>query len=235
MSRTSQFLSVHSVPLIVGAALFVCTGAWAQAPEINWSLDSAIRQIERQARDFQTAMARVELVKTNEDGTEVDRVMGTVFVRADGNTRYNIDGGQDVTFVDRSVVSQYDATAGTVEEYSLKKHKDRLEPFARLGFSATGSDMKKDYLLTVLGEEEIDSHRTIVLELTPQRDAVRQTVRLVRLYIDQASWMPVRQVIKSTQNGTTLTMTYTGMARNLDLNTELFQDKWPRGTKKIKK
>jgi outer membrane lipoprotein-sorting protein len=235
MSRTSQFSFIHSVSLTLGAVLFACTGAWAQAPEINWSLDSAVRQIERQAKDFKTAMARVELVETREDGTEVDRVMGTVFVRADGKTRYNIDGEQYVTFVDRSAVSEYNATAGTVEEYSLRKHKNRLEPFARLGFSATGSDMKRDYLLTVLGEEEIGSHRTIVLELTPQRDGVRETVRLVRLYIDQASWMPVRQVFKSTRDGTTLTMTYTGMARNLALKTELFQNKWPRGTKKIKK
>ena len=64
---------------------------------------------------------------------------------------------------------------------------------------------------------------------------VRETVRLIRLYIDQAFWMPVRQVFKSTKDGTTLTMTYTGMARNLELKPELFRDKWPRGTNKVRK
>jgi len=209
--------------------------AWAQVPAINWSLDDAIRQIERQAKDFNTAMARVEMVRTADDGTEIEKLTGTGFFREDGSMRYNIDGGQRVTFADRGTVSRYNAETSTVEEYSLRKHKDRLEPFTRLGFSTTGKDMKKDYLITIIGEENIGGSRTVVMELTPERDNVRETVRLVRLYIDQASWMPVRQVFKSTKDGTTLTMTYTGMARNLELKSELFRDKWPRGTKKVRK
>ena len=219
----------------VSLLLLASGTAWAQAPSISWSLDSAIKQIERQAEDFETAMARVEVVRALDDGSEESRTMGTGFIHKDGNMRYNIDGGQLVTFVDKSTVSHYDASAETVEEYSLRKHKNRIEPFARLGFSTTGKDMKDDYLITIVGEEDIGDSRTVVMELTPDSEAVRQTVRLVRLYIDQASWMPVRQVFKATSDGATVTITYTGMARNLDLKPELFRDRWPRGTDKIKK
>ena len=221
--------------LLPGAVLVALQPASAQAPKINWSLDEAIQQIERQAKDFETGMARVETVRTGDDGTEISRSTGTGFIHRDGDMRYNIDGGKRVTFVDNHTVSQYNAEARTVEEYSLRKHKDRLEPFARLGFSTTGKDMKDDYLITIIGEEEIGSSRALVMELTPEKDSVRETVRLVRLYIDQASWMPVRQVFKSTKDGTTLTITYTGMARNLDLKPELFRDRWPRGTDTVKK
>lgn len=226
---------VRPVVLVLSVFLLCATTAWAQAPAINWSLDAAIRQIERQAKDFDTAMARVEIVETADDGSEISKSTGTGFIHRDGDMRYNIDGGQLVTFVDRHTVSNYDAGTSTVEEYSLSKHKDRLEPFARLGFSTTGKDMKRDYLITVIGEEEIGNSRTVVMELTPEKNNVRETVRLVRLYIDQASWMPVRQVFKATKDGTTLTITYTGMARNLELKPELFRDKWPRGTEKIRK
>jgi len=226
---------VRPIFLISGAILLAANTAWAQAPAIDWSLDDAIRQIERQAKDFDTAMARVEQVRTADDGTEVSKSTGTGFIHKDGDMRYNIDGGQLVTFVDRHTVSHYNAGTSTVEEYSLSKHKDRLEPFVRLGFSTTGSDMKKDYLITIVGEEDIGDARTVVMELTPERDSVRETVRLIRLYIDQASWMPVRQVFKSTADSTTLTMTYTGMARNLELKPELFRDKWPKGTETIRK
>jgi outer membrane lipoprotein-sorting protein len=123
----------------------------------------------------------------------------------------------------------------TVEEYSLRKHKNRLEPFFRLGFSTTGRDITDDYLATIRGEEDIGDSRTLVLELTPERDSVRETVRLVRLWIDQSSWMPVRQSFSSTKDGTTLTLTYTGMARNLKLNPDLFRDDWPKGTEEIRK
>jgi len=224
-------------PVFAALGLFLLTGnvAWAQGPAISWSLDAAIRQIERQANDFETGMARVETVRTADDGSEVSRSTGTGFIHRDGDMRYNIDGGQLVTFVDNNTVSHYNAETATVEEYSLRKHKDRLEPYARLGFSTTGKDMERDYLITIIGEEEIGDARTLVMELTPESNSVRETVRLVRLYIDQASWMPVRQVFKSTGDGTTLTITYTGMARNLDLKPELFRDKWPRGTDTIKK
>lgn len=234
IDRSCNF-SARVVLVTLASFLLPATAIWAQAPAISWSLDSAIRQIERQAEDFETGMARVETVRTKDDGTEVSKSIGTGFIHKDGDMRFNIDGGQLVTFVDRHTVSHYDAGAKTVEEYSLSKHKDRLEPFVRLGFSTTGKDMKKDYLITVIGEEHIGDARTVVLELTPERDSVRETVRLVRLYIDQASWMPVRQVFKATSDGTTLTITYTGMARNLDLKPELFKDRWPRGTDTIKK
>jgi outer membrane lipoprotein-sorting protein len=217
IDRSCNF-SARVVLVTLASFLLPATATWAQAPAINWSLDSAIRQIERQADDFQTAMARVETVRTKDDGTEVSRSTGTGFIHRDGDMRYNIDGGQKVTFVDKNTVSNYDAETATVEEYSLRKHKDRLEPYARLGFSTTGKDMERDYLITIIGEEEIGDARTLVMELT-----------------DQASWMPVRQVFKATSDGTTLTMTYTGMARNLDLKPELFRDKWPRGTDTIKK
>ena len=235
MIDRSRKFSVRQIPVTLSLCLLAGSTTWAQAPSISWSLDEAISQIERQAKDFDTAMARIELVRTADDGTEISKSTATGFFRDDGNMRYNVDGGTRVIFVDRNTVSDYNAETSTVEEYSLRKHKDRLEPFVRLGFSTTGKDMKKDYLITIIGEENIGDSRTVVMELTPERDNVRETVRLVRLYIDQASWMPVRQVFKSTADGTTLTMTYTGMARNLKLKPELFRDKWPRGTKTIRK
>ena len=187
IDRSCNF-SARLVLVTLGLLILPGAASWAQAPAINWSLDSAIRQIERQADDFQTAMARVETVRTKDDGTEVSRSTGTGFIHRDGDMRYNIDGGQKVTFVDKNTVSNYDAETATVEEYSLRKHKDRLEPYARLGFSTTGKDMERDYLITIIGEEEIGDARTLVMELTPESNSVRETVRLVRLYIDQASW-----------------------------------------------
>jgi outer membrane lipoprotein-sorting protein len=227
-------MAARSILVGAGLLLIATPTVWAQAPSISWELDEAIKQIERQADDFETAMARVVTVVTDADGNETSTSTGTGFIHEDGTMRYNIDGGQKVTLVDRYSVQVYDAAANQVEEYSLRKHKDRLEPLARLGFSTTGKEMKDDYLLTIRGEEDIGDARTIVLELTPESEKTRQTVRLIRLWIDQASWMPVQQEFSST-NGNTLTLTYTGMARNLELRPELFKDDWPRGTEKINK
>jgi outer membrane lipoprotein-sorting protein len=110
-----------------------------------------------------------------------------------------------------------------------------MEPYARLGFTTTGKELKDDYLLTLLGEDRIGDRRVVGLELTPKSEKVRETVGNIRLWIDQASWMPVRQQIAHVSTGETLTIDYMGMARNLNLNPKLFDDDWPKGTHKIRR
>ena len=233
VTRKFSILKLHS-RLLWCILLLLAGTAWSQSPSIDWDLDDAMQQIGRQAKDFSSAMARVESVTIDRDGNEVSRGSGTGFIREDGSIRYNADDDGIVTLVDRNKVMVFDAEAGQVMEYSLRKHKDRLEPFYRLGFSTTGKDLKSDYLLTILGEEDIGDTRALVIELTPKKDSVRETVRLVVLWIDQSSWMPRRQEFSSTKDNTKVTINYKGMARNLKLNPDLFKEKWPRGTKKIK-
>ena len=225
---------VRPVILILSVFLLSATSAWAQAPAINWSLDAAIRQIERQGNDFSTAMSRVEIVNSAADGDEVDRNTGTVFIRKDGRIRFNSDNGSRTIIVDNKKVSIHNAEESIVSEYNLSRDKSRLEPFVRLGFSTTGKELKDDYLITIIGEEQLGDTRTLVLELTPKRDSVRATVRQVRLWIDQSSWMPRQQEFSSTSDGSKVLITYTGMARNLQLNPDLFKTKWPKGTKVVK-
>ena len=118
---------------------------------------------------------------------------------------------------------------------SLSRHPDRLEPFAALGFSSTGDDLERDYLITVLGEELTGSRRLLGLELTPKDDAERSVAARLSLWIDQASWLPVRQEIVHPQSGETLTVTYDQMARNLPLDRDLFRARWPRDVEQIRR
>ena len=222
---------------VTGAAcafmtLMLSAGAFAQAPQITWELDEALGQIERQADDFETFMARATVVNISAEGTE-SRSVGTGFIRKDGKMRYDADDSTVKRLVDRDKLMIHDAAAKTVQEYRFRDHADRLEPFMRLGFSTTGKDLRDNYLITILKEEEIGESRTLQMELTPKKDDARAIIRNVHLWIDQASWLPKRQEINAT-SGASLTVTYEGMARNLNLRPELFSDKWPRGTKVTK-
>ena len=227
MKRVRTFLCL--APLVLAGQ------AYGEAPAIDWALDDAIKQIDRQADDFKTAMMQVEVVVVDSEGEELSRRTGTGFMHKNGDARYNVDNEKRTLLLDGRELQIYDQEAGKVEIYSLRKHKDRLEPFLGLGFSITGRDMEDDYLVTILSEEHIGGRRTLVLELTPEKSAVREQVKLVKLWIDQASWMPVRQSISSTASGETVTVDYSSIARNLKLNPDLFKDRWPRGTEKIKK
>ncbi|MEM8767268.1 MAG: outer membrane lipoprotein-sorting protein, partial [Pseudomonadota bacterium] len=159
---------------------------------------------------------------------------GRLYMNQSGEMRILVadQGGREV-LVTRSEVQEYDPAAELVERYSLSKHKNRMEPYARLGFTDTGKDLRNDFLVTLLGEEMIGHERTLVLELTPKSDRERQIVGTVKLWINEASWMPMRQIIEHVADRETLTIEYSGMARNLNLNPDIFKAKWPRGTKRV--
>ncbi len=225
--------SLRATLVVVLLGLACSLTANAQAPVIEWTLKDALKQIERQAKDFKTAMARVEVIRRDPQGSETSRGSGNAFFNDDGKIRYDVDEQGRTILIERNRVSIFSAAEGQVEQYSLSRHKDRLEPFLRLGFSTTGKELNDGYLLTSLGEEMIGESRTLGIEMTPKKEKIRETVGKVRLSIDQASWMPTRQEITDTQAGNTLVVTYTRMARNLKLNPDLFKAKWPRGTKKV--
>ena len=224
--------------LIVGAALLcVAQAATTATNELGWTLDSALAQIDRQAQDFNTALADVEVQWQAAGADKPHRTAsGRLYVNKDGALRFNVESPEKRTvLVTKSEVQDYDPVRALVDRYSLSKHKTRLEPYARLGFTTTGKDLRDDYLVTLLGEDFVSGRRIVGLELTPKKERAREVVARLQLWIDQASWMPVKQVIVHVASGDTLTVTYYGMARNLKLNPDLFKAKWPKGTQQLKR
>ncbi len=233
--KSASFLRSKSILSFLFATVVVAASSVA-AQDITWTKDGALEQISYQAKNFKTAMGKVDARWTDVDGKETQKTVGTAYINADGETRFEVDGddGSTVLFNSRYLYV-YEPARALVEEYQLSQHPERLAPYVVLGFSTTGEDLERDYLVTLLGDDAIGDRRVIGLELTPKDDAVRQNVSKIQLWIDQASWLPVTQVIDHTSNGETLTVNYANTSRNLKLSTNLFDAKWPKGTQKIKK
>ena len=217
-------------------ALATAPLALAQENELAWTMERAVKQLDRQGEDFETVLADAEIEwKKKSDGMD-KKSKGRIYINEDGDFRLNAEQPDKVTTLLRKrVVYRYKPAESMVEEYSLSRHKARLEPYVRLGFSTTGKDLERDFLVTFIGEQEIVGRRTLGLELTPKDDDMRAVVSRVELWMDEASWMPARQVITEAGGGDTMTLTYTGTARNLDLNPDLFKDDWPKGTETVRK
>ena len=207
-----------------------------QQNELGWTMESAVRQLDRQGEDFESVLADIEVDWSNNEHGEMDIESGRLYMNDRGELRIIAEAPDKKTILlDGNTLYHYDPATSTVEEYSLSKHKDRLEVFIPIGFSVTGRDLSDDFLVTFIGENTTGSRRTLGLELTPKRDSVRAVVARMELWVDQASWLPARQVISQAAGGQTLTINYAGTARNLSLNSELFNDKWPKGTEKVRK
>ena len=224
---------------LILVAAFLCAPyvATTATNELGWTLDSALAQIDRQAQDFKTALADVEAQWQAAGANKPHRTAtGRMYINKEGVLRFNVSTPDKHTLlVTKSEVQDYNPVRALVDRYSLSKHKGRLEPYARLGFTTTGKDLRDDYLVTLLGEDYMNGRRIVGLELTPKKERAREVVARLQLWIDQASWMPVKQVIVHVASGETLTVTYVGMARNLKLNPELFKAKWPKGTQQLKR
>jgi len=232
--KSARFLRSKSILTLLFATVAVALAA--QAQDITWTKDGALEQISYQAKNFKTAMGKVDARWTDVDGKETRKSVGTTYINADGEIRFQLEGDDGSTMlVNSKYLYIYEPARALVEEYQLLQHPERLAPYVVLGFSTTGEDLERDYLVTLLGEDAIGDRRVIGLELTPKDDAVRQNVSKIQLWIDQASWLPVTQVIDHTSNGETLTVNYANTSRNLKLNTSLFDANWPKGTQKIKK
>lgn len=222
---------------VMGLAVLMGVSGMAAGADtsIGWTLDAALKQVDRQSENFDSLLSDGSVVVRNGKGEIVRSRSGRIYMNQKGEMRINVAKPEErVVLVSSSEVQEYIPAQSVVERYSLSKHQDRMEPYARLGFTDSGKDLTDDYLVTMLGEDEIRGNRVMLLELTPKSDKERQIVGKVTLWIDEASWMPVRQVIEHVSTGEQLTIDYQGMARNLNLNPELFKANWPRGTKTVR-
>lgn len=226
---------IKTLALAVALAALFAGYSMADGPRISWDLEDALKQVDRQADDFKTAMARVEVVRRDLNGEELSREAGTIFMDKSGKIRIDADSPKNRTYiVTKGDLYIHYPEEKRVEVYSLSRHKDRIEPFMRLGFTDSGKDLKDGYLLTSLGERDIGDSRTLGLELTPEKEKARAVMGKAQLWIDQSSWAPAQQVFTASSRGEEITLTYTYMARNLQLNPDLFSTRWPRGTDKQK-
>jgi outer membrane lipoprotein-sorting protein len=207
----------------------------AQQNELNWTMERAIRQLDRQGSDFETVLAEADVAWTESDGTVSRSLQGRIYINAKGEFRLNVTSPNKSTVMIRSrTLYDYDPAASTVKEYSLSRHKNLLEVFLPLGFSTTGKDLDKEFLVTFIGEQTFSDRRALGLELTPKRDSARAVVSRIELWVDQASWLPIKQVVTGSAGGPSMTATYRGTARNLSLNSDLFRTDWPRGTERLR-
>jgi len=227
-----KVVKLITVLLLAMAAMSL---AHAQENELGWTMDSAIKQLDRQGKDLETVLAQVVLEWSDEAQAMDSPKSGRIYFNSKGDFRIAGEAPNKTVLVVGRTLHMYDPALSQVTEVNLSRDKSRLAPYMRLGFSITGRDLKDDYLITFAGERDIGDRRTLTLELTPKRDDTRAIVAKIEIAFDQASWLPARQIISHTSGTQTLTVNYTGTARNLNLNPDLFRDKWPKGTDKVRK
>jgi len=200
-----------------------------------WSADAVLKELDISAKGFRSVTADVERTKVTVVVNDKSTETGQVFVRRDDKMRIELTKPDPRTILrNGDKIYIYNPRAKRVEEFDLGKHRALVGQFQLLGFGTPGSELKKSYLVTFLGEDSLDKRKVLLLELTPKDEKVRNQISKIHLWLDAASWLPVQQKFFETGSGDYFIFHYTNLVRNPKLPDSRFKPDWPEGVEVIK-
>jgi outer membrane lipoprotein-sorting protein len=150
-----------------------------------------------------------------------------------GLINFTAPNQRTVTFEKRSVQIYYPKIK-TVQVYDLQEHGEQLDKFLMIGFGTSGSELAKDYTMTVAGTEAMKgegSGLAIHIELIPKSGQAREYIKKLELWIpEHGDPYPLREKITE-PSGNSSTMTYADLKINPSLPPEALKLKLPPGVK----
>ncbi len=223
--------------LIIVALLFAQAASIAAAAQTagHWTLETVLRQLDIEAKTFQSLTADIERTKVTVVVNDHSTESGQIFVRRDGKMRIDFTNPDPRTILRTgNDLFLYNPKANQVEQFDLSKHRSMVDQFLLLGFGTSGGDLDRGYLVTLVGEENLGGRKTVKLELTPKSDEVRNQVSKIDIWMDESTWLPAQQQFFETGSGDYLLIAYSNIARNPRLSDNEFKQNWPKGVTHVK-
>ncbi len=233
VSGTVYRICVLLCAVAAAASLFSTIRA-STSPQTNWTLDNILKQMDAQAASFHSLTADLERTKVTVVVNDKSIESGQIFVRSDDKMRIELTQPDARTILrDGDNFYLYNPKIHRVEEYNLGKKKTVVDQFLLLGFGTSGSSLKESYTVTLQGEQTLDNHKVLLLELLPKTDEVRKQLSKIQLWLDESTWLPVQQQFFETGSGDYFIIRYRNVNRNVRIPDNEFKPHWPRGTTKI--
>lgn len=201
----------------------------------GWTIEGILGMMDRSAQDFHTLTADLEHVKYTAVVKDTSTETGHIYVRHDEKMRIEFTKPDPRTILRMGEsLFVYNPKINRVEEYDLGKNKALVDQYVRLGFGTRGDDIKKSYLVSVVGEEELDHKKAVVLELTPKSEQIRNQIIKIQMWVDEASWLPIEQKFFEAGSGDYFLFHYTNAMKNRKIGEVKFKQDWPKGVTRVK-
>jgi outer membrane lipoprotein-sorting protein len=230
---------IHFRMAILGLGLaFLFAGSLpAQNPPdtAHWTLEGVLAMMDKSAADFRSLTANLEHIKYTAVVQDTSTETGQIFVRRDQKMRIDIATPDPRTIL-RTGDSLFVFTPkiNRVEEYDLGKNRSMVDQYVLLGFGTKSQNLLSSYDVVLSGEEEMDGHKTLVLDLTPKSDEIRRQITKIQMWIDSSSWLPFQQKFYEAGSGDYFQFHYSGMMKNLKINDSKFKPDWPKNANRVK-
>jgi outer membrane lipoprotein-sorting protein len=200
----------------------------------NGKLDEVLANMERAARSIKTIEADMNQEKRDMQigGKEVYK--GKIYfehaktcdrVRID----YSMPAGQWVLVLCEKIYLYQ----SRINQVIITTRQAQAEKNQEFSFLATPyksvPELKRQYNIVYIGDEQVGASSTAKLELTPKG---KSSVKKLTLWVDQSSWLPIKyQVVETNNNPTTFTLS--GLIKNGKMPGDTFKANWPPGTKVV--
>jgi outer membrane lipoprotein-sorting protein len=201
----------------------------------SWTIEGVLGMMDKSAQDFHTLTADLEHIKYTAVVKDTSTETGHIFVRRDSKMRIEIVK-PDLRTILRAGDSLfvYSPKINRVEEYDLGKNRSMVDQYVLLGFGTKSDNIRKSYLVSVAGEEELDHKKTVILELTPKSEQIRNQINKIHMWIDEASWLPIQQKFFEAASGDYFLFHYTNVMKNLKIGDGQFKQNWPKNVTRVK-
>lgn len=171
----------------------VAASAAAQSAR-EWGSEAVVQRLNQAAEHFRTVTAKLDYTKVTVVVDDTSTQEGEIYFHKNGTILIDILRPEPKKILFRGNKAEiFYPKMNQIQEYDLAKHRGLVEQFLLLGFGTTGDDLKKSYLLTVLGETRLENRSVLQLELTPKDERIRNQIHKIHLWLDLASWAPVQQ------------------------------------------
>lgn len=212
---------------------FASTPAFsARQSSSKLTLEFVLGMMDRSAQDFRSLTAAIDHIKYTAVVQDTSTESGEIFVRKDSKMRIDFQRPDPRTILrNGDNLYIYTPKINRVEEYNIGKNRAMADQYLALGFGTRSESLQKSYQISLAGEEEVEGHKTAVLELVPRSDDVRRQITKIQIWVDEASWLPVQQKFFETGSGDYFMSRYTKVMKNLKLGDGKFKPDWPKGTK----
>jgi outer membrane lipoprotein-sorting protein len=196
------------------------------------NLEYVLSMMDRASEDFKSLTAAIDHVKYTAVVKDTSTESGEIFVRKDAKMRIDFQSPDPRTIIrNGDNLYIYTPKINRVEEYNIGKNRAMADQYLALGFGTRSENLRKNYNVTLAGEDDLDGHKAAVLEMVPKSDEIRKQISKIQMWIDESSWLPVQQKFFENGSDDYFLSRYTKVMKNLKLGDGKFKPDWPKGTK----
>ena len=225
-------LRSYSLLILLCAAFSGLQSVGAKQASGKVTLDYVLSMMDHSGESFKSLTAAIEHIKYTALVQDTSKETGEIFVRKDSKVRIDFQTPDPRTILrNGDNLYIYTPKINRVEEYNIGKNRAMVDQYLALGFGMRVDALKKNYGVTMTGEEELDGRKAAVLELIPKSDDQKKQISKVVMWVDESSWLPVQEKFLEAGSGDYILTRYTKVLENLKLGDGKFKADWPKGTK----